>query len=192
MDKFLELIKSGKAGKLLPVYTWPHKILQQPAKPVTDFNDEELSTIIIDMLLTLTAHNALGIAGPQVGIDKQIIVIHIPYDENDKPIYLINPKITEQSVELFEMDEGCLSVPGYYEKGVRPKEITVEYFNEFGKKKTEKFVDKHAFVIQHEIDHLNGKVFIEHLSDFKKQRIKKKINKIKRQLNKQLKTKIFI
>jgi peptide deformylase len=174
----------------LPVVVWPDKRLTQKCEEVTEF-DDQLRTFVASMIATMRKEDGVGLAAPQVGILKNIITIDIPmqrqlpsqgtetpsYESVERPFVLINPKITDTDEKPFAWREGCLSVPGYYEDRERPWRIVVEYFNDDGKKYTHEFTNLFAFAIQHEIDHLEGKLFIDDLSRLKLDRIRKKITK---------------
>ena len=176
----------------LPVIYWPDKRLEMPCQDVEESEfDDELKTFVVSMLMTMSAEDGVGLAAPQVGVLKNIITISIPLEMQlptqgtetpetqpvESPFVLINPVIAESSIETFKWDEGCLSVPGYFEERERSREIIVDFYNDDGKKHTEMFTGLYAFAIQHEIDHLHGKVFVEGLSRLKQDRIKKKIKK---------------
>lgn len=131
-------------------------ILNKVSKPVEEI-DEKILTLIEDMLDTMHKLNGVGLAAVQVGILKRVIVIHTDYDK--EPIILINPEIKKQKGEQ-TVDEGCLSFPNKFAKVVRPKEIVVEGLNKKGKKIIVSAKDLEAQALSHEIDHLNGEVFI--------------------------------
>lgn len=161
----------------LSILKYPDERLHLPCKDVTVF-DKDLQDFGQALLRTMKASKGIGLAAPQVGIQKNIIAVCIEKSENSYPFVFVNPKITEVSEELYDFREGCLSVPGYYEDRKRPKRITVEFHDVYGVRQTTEFFDLHAFCIQHEIDHLNGRVFIDDLSELKKDRIKTKIRKL--------------
>jgi len=123
----------------------------------------------------MKAENGIGLSAPQVGVLKNVIAIWI---DETQPYVFVNPKIATASVDLFKVKEGCLSVPGYFEDRERPRHITLEFFDTVGVKHEVAFSDLSAFCIQHEIDHLNGKLFIDHSSELKRDRIKARIKKV--------------
>ena len=134
------------------------EILKKKSREVDEINDKILE-LIQDMLETMHKLNGVGLAAVQVGILKQIVVIDL-YEEGVEPYILINPKILKTSGEQ-TVEEGCLSFPNKFAKIVRPKEVTVEALNEKGKKIKIEAKDLLAQAICHEIDHLNGEVFID-------------------------------
>jgi len=165
-------------AKQRPIVIWPNKVLSQQCEDVTTF-DDDLGQLIMDMAFTMRKCNGLGLAAPQVGISLNVIVVELyAFTRTMRTVVMINPKIVQASTEdKFSTEEGCLSVPGHFERRERPRHVVVEYKNTYGKTVTQKFQGMEAFAIQHEIDHLNGKVFVDELSTFKKSRIKKKITK---------------
>ena len=133
------------------------EILKKKSREV-DVIDEKIQVLIDDMIRTMHKYNGVGLAAVQVGILKRVIVIDI-YDDNG-PIVLINPVITKTKGEQ-EVDEGCLSFPNKFAKVIRPKEVTAEYLDRNGKSKKIKAKDLLAQAICHEVDHLNGEVFVD-------------------------------
>lgn len=153
---------------------WPDdEVLHEEAEEVTVFA-KGLKRLAQDMLATMVANQGIGLAAPQIGIKQKIIAIRI---EDGNPLIFVNPKIVHRSEEMFSFEEGCLSVPGYFEERDRPKEIIVEFQDVTGQEHRVFFNDLYAFAIQHEYDHLMGKVFVDDVSWFKKNKVKKKIKK---------------
>src|SRR5574344_462443 len=157
------------------IITYPNKLLRTKSQDVEKF-DEELHTLLDDMYETMIAASGVGLAAIQVAIPKNILIINIPNEEDiqDKNdlIEAINPKITHKDgVQVFT--EGCLSVPGFSEDVTRAKHIIVEYYNRFGEKQTMECEDFLAVAWQHEMEHLEGHVFIENLSFTKRQKFEK-------------------
>lgn len=148
-------------------------LLREVAKPVTEF-DQKLKDTIKEMISFMAESNGVGLAAPQVGDSRRFVVIG--YDDV-KPMALINPEIIETSMEENVYEEGCLSVPGMYAKVTRPERVKVQAWNERGRPFTLEAEGMLATVIQHEIDHLNGVLFIDHLKDKQKEKIVKKYNK---------------
>lgn len=147
--------------------------------------DNELRLLLDDMLETMYTAPGIGLAAVQVGILKRLIVIDISKDKEKKnPIFLINPEIIFKSKKTSIYEEGCLSLPGYFAEIERPEECHIKYIDYDGKKKEMKANGLLATCIQHEIDHLNGKLFIDYLSKLKKDMIIKKLVKHKKELNK--------
>ena len=135
------------------------EILRKTAREVEEV-DDRIKELLQDMLETMHKYNGVGLAGPQVGILKRVIVIDL-YDGN-KPLLLVNPKIIKAKGEQ-EVEEGCLSFPNEYAKIIRPKEIVVEALNEEGKKVKIVGKDLLAQALAHEIDHLNGVLFVDNM-----------------------------
>jgi peptide deformylase len=147
--------------------------------------DDELRILLDDMLETMYAAPGIGLAAVQIGILKRIIVIDISKEEEKKkPIFLINPEIIFRSKDTSIYEEGCLSLPGHFAEIERPAECQIKYIDYDGKKKEMKADGLLATCIQHEIDHLNGILFIDYLSKLKKDMIVKKLVKHKKKLNK--------
>ena len=147
--------------------------------------DDELRILLDDMLETMYAAPGIGLAAVQIGILKRLIVIDISKDKEKKnPIFLINPEIISKSKNTSIYEEGCLSLPGHFAEIERPEECQIKYIDYDGKKKEIKANGLLATCIQHEIDHLNGILFIDYLSKLKKDMIVKKLVKQKKELNK--------
>lgn len=147
----------------------PSPILRQSAKKISEnrIRSKNMQSFIADMISTMSAKDGAGLAAPQVGVSERIIIVN---NKNKKNLVMINPVITRRSWKKVVADEGCLSVVNesgsiIYGKVERHKSITCQYFDEQGKKKKIKAEDYLARVIQHEIDHLNGILFIDHLLD---------------------------
>jgi len=161
------------------IVVYPDKRLKLISKEVTSF-DGALHDLLDDMYDTMRARNGVGLAAIQVGVDTRALIINIPLEdadaENDQPkentLEMINPVIIEQDgSEKFQ--EGCLSIPGVYEDVERAKHVKVEYFDRNGEKHTIEDDDFLAVAMQHEMDHLDGKVFIEKLSYIKRKKFEK-------------------
>ena len=161
------------------ILTEPNKLLRQVSKPVESVSDEERK-LMDDMLDTMYAAPGIGLAAIQVGIPKRIIVMDISRDENKKePRYFVNPIIKNKNKEKAKYEEGCLSVPDQFAEIERPNSCEVEYLDYEGKKQLLKADGLLATCIQHEMDHLEGILFIDYLSKLKKSMIIKKLSKIK-------------
>lgn len=163
---------------LLNILTLPDPRLHLTAKPVKSVTPE-IRTLLDDMLETMYNAPGIGLAATQVDIQLRVIVIDLS-EEKNQPLLLINPEIISKDGHIV-YEEGCLSIPGVYEGVERAEHITVKALNREGKEVQFDAEGLLAICIQHEIDHLNGKVFIDHLSPLKRQRIKKKLAKIKKQ-----------
>ena len=158
----------------LEVLHFPDPRLRKKASPV-EAVDSEIKGIAEDMLETMYEEGGIGLAAIQVNIQKRIIVIDVSEDRN-KPMVLINPNILS-SEGTEQMQEGCLSVPGYYDDVERAEQIRISYLDAEGELHEEEADGLLAVCIQHEIDHLDGKLFIDYLSPLKRQRLMKKIEK---------------
>lgn len=159
---------------LLNVLTFPDERLRTVAKPVTEFN-AEIATLVNDMFDTMREEKGVGLAATQVNVHKQVIVMDVS-DEQDTPLVFINPKIVSQTGTMVN-EEGCLSVPGNYAKVERAEKVTVRAYNEKGEEFTLDAEELLAICIQHEMDHLAGKLFVDYLSPLKRNRIMKKLEK---------------
>jgi peptide deformylase len=162
----------------------PDIILRKKSAPLEKV-DNELKTLMNDMLETMYAAPGIGLAAVQVGILKRLIVIDISKEKEKKnPLFLINPEIISKSKNTSVHEEGCLSLPGYFAEIERSAECQIAYIDYDGKKKEMKVSGLLATCIQHEVDHLNGILFIDYLSKLKKDMIIKKLVKHKKELNK--------
>ena len=161
------------------ILTEPNKLLRQISLPVEKVSKEE-QILMDDMLETMYSANGIGLAAIQIGVPKRIIVMDISKDENKKePRYFVNPVIKYKDIIKSTYEEGCLSVPNQFAEIDRPKKCDVEYLNYYGEKKILKAEGLLATCIQHEMDHLEGILFIDYLSKLKKSMIIKKLSKIK-------------
>ena len=161
------------------IITEPNKILRQISKPVDNVGKEE-QDLMNDMLETMYAANGIGLAAIQVGEPKRIIVMDLSKEENKKlPMYFVNPVITKKNDEKITYEEGCLSVPNQFAEIDRPSKCDVEYLDYNGKKQILKADGLLATCIQHEMDHLEGILFIDYLSKLKRSMIVKKLSKLK-------------
>ena len=159
----------------------PDPRLKLVSQPVADV-DKALRRFLDDMVETMYAENGIGLAAIQVGVSKRVAVIDLdPGGPNSKQLYIINPRIVEASGELSTFHEGCLSVPEVWDDVKRPARLTVEYTDEHGNKQTVTADGLFATCLQHEIDHLNGRLFIDHLSKLKRSIALRKSAKLKRQ-----------
>lgn len=160
---------------LLPILHYPDARLHKIAKPVEQI-DDRIRTLVKDMAETMYDAPGVGLAATQVDVHERVVVIDVSEEGNDL-LVLINPEITWKSDELQVYEEGCLSVPGIYDKVERAAEIKVKAFNEKGEAYEFEADGLLAVCVQHELDHLMGKVFVEHLSNLKQTRIKTKLKK---------------
>ena len=167
---------------LIKILTEPNKILRQQSLPVEKV-DGELQKLIDDMLETMYAAPGIGLAAIQVGVPKRVIVLDIASkDEPKNPMCFINPEIIEKSETNSSYEEGCLSVPGQFAEIDRPSKCYLKYLDYYGQPKEIKAEGMLATCIQHEMDHLEGILFIDYLSKLKKSMIVKKLSKQKKEL----------
>ena len=159
---------------ILEILKYPDKRLRTVAKPVENVNSE-IKKQVKDMFETMYDAPGIGLAATQVNFHQRLIVVDVS-EECNEPICLINPEIIEKNGEI-EWEEGCLSVPNYYESVKRANEIKVSALNELGQSFEIEASEMLAVCIQHEIDHLNGILFVDHLSNLKQKRLKKKAEK---------------
>jgi peptide deformylase len=163
---------------VLEILEFPDPRLRTEAKPVAKVTNTT-RTLIADMFETMYEAPGIGLAATQVNVHERILVIDIS-EEQDQPQVFINPQLTILDTELGEYDEGCLSVPGFYETVNRPKKIEVTALDRSGEAFTKELNGLLAICLQHEIDHLDGKLFVDYLSPLKRQRIRKKLEKSQR------------
>lgn len=163
---------------ILPILCYPDPRLHKVAKPV-EAVDDRVRSILDDMLATMYDANGIGLAATQVDIHERIVVIDVS-EERDQPMVLINPEIIWYSDEKVVGDEGCLSVPGIYDGVERSTQVHVRAADRDGQSRVIKADGLLAVCVQHELDHLLGKVFVEYLSPLKRNRIKTKLLKQKK------------
>jgi len=162
------------------ILTEPNKILRQVSKPVENVTKDE-QVLMDDMLETMYHANGIGLAAIQIGVPKRIIVMDIAKkNEKKNPMYFVNPIIKNKNKELSTYEEGCLSVPNQFAEVDRPAKCEIEYLDYNGDKKLLKANGLLATCIQHEMDHLEGILFIDYLSKLKKSIIIKKLSKQKK------------
>ena len=165
---------------LKEILTEPNKILRQVSKPVEKVTKNE-QLLMDDMLETMYHANGIGLAAIQIGVPKRIIVMDISKNNEKKnPMYFVNPIIKNKNKDLSTYEEGCLSVPNQFAEVDRPATCEVEYLDYSGEKKILKATGLLATCIQHEMDHLEGVLFIDYLSKLKKSMIIKKLSKQKK------------
>jgi peptide deformylase len=167
---------------ILPILCYPDPRLHTVAKPIEKIGEHHL-VLIKNMFETMYDSKGIGLAATQVNHHERLIVMDVSEDAS-KPMVLINPKIVFMSEERSRGEEGCLSVPGFYEGVERANEIRVEFLNEHAEMQSLEAKDLFSVCIQHEIDHLEGKVFVEYLSNLKRDRIKTKLLKSQRDVSK--------
>jgi len=167
---------------LRPILIHPDPRLKKPCAPVTEINGD-IRRIAEDMLETMYDAPGVGLAAPQVGVLQRIFVMDCVKDPEaePRPMVLINPEITWTSEALNVHEEGCLSIPEQYAEVTRPAEVRVRWTDLGGATQEEQFAGLWATCAQHEIDHLNGKLFIDYLTPLKRQLITRKMEKLKRE-----------
>ena len=166
---------------VLKLFEYPHPVLKQKTEKVEKV-DGEIRKLLDDMLETMYASGGCGLAAPQVGISKKIVVIDIAHeDEEANPLYFVNPEITWRSEEKQCSEEGCLSIPGQRADVERNYSVKVKYLDYNGVEQEMLAEDFLAKAIQHELDHLDGVLYIDHLSRLKRQMLLKKLDKFRKE-----------
>lgn len=164
---------------LRTILTVPDPLLKRVSEPVAAV-DDELRALMDDMVETMYAAPGIGLAAIQVGVPKRVVVMDLSREDEAKaPRYFVNPEITWSSEELFSYEEGCLSVPEIYDAVERPARVRLTYLNYEGLRVEEEAEGLFAVCIQHEMDHLDGVLFIDHLSRLKRDRAVAKVKKLK-------------
>lgn len=164
---------------ILNILEFPDPRLRTQAVPV-DTVDDELRTLVDDMFETMYDAPGVGLAATQIDVHRQIVVIDVSEDQSE-PLVFINPEITVLDGPMHDYDEGCLSVPGFAESVTRPEHIRVSALDRNGERFEIEPEGLLAVCIQHEVDHLNGKLFVDYLSPLKRNRIRKKLEKLHKQ-----------
>ena len=161
----------------------PDPRLKKVATPIDDISDD-LRNLADDMLETMYAAPGIGLAAPQIGILQRLVVLDCVKadEETPRPLVMFNPEIVESSDETNVYEEGCLSLPEQFADVTRPAEVEVKWLDKNGNEQQEVFTGLWATCAQHEIDHLNGKLFIDYLKPLKRQMITRKMVKMKREL----------
>ena len=161
----------------------PDPRLKKLCAPVRDMTDE-LRTLADDMLATMYDAPGIGLAAPQIGVLNRLIVMDCVKEEGEKPrpLIMFNPEVIASSDTESTYEEGCLSIPDQYADVTRPAEVDVRWIDRYGNEQTETFSKLWAACVQHEIDHLDGKLFIDYLKPLRRQMITRKMTKLKREL----------
>ena len=163
-----------------PILTLPDPVLRKTAKPVERV-DADLRRLMDDMLLTMYDAPGIGLAAPQIGVLRRLIVMDPAKDDEPKtPLVMVNPEILDRSDEMRTHEEGCLSIPDFTAEIERPAKTRVAYIDREGKKQEAEFEGIWSTLVQHEIDHLNGVLFIDYLSRLKRDMVVRKFTKQKR------------
>ena len=166
-----------------PILIHPDPRLKKVCTPVPDLSDD-LRALAEDMLETMYDAPGIGLAAPQVGDLSRLIVMDCAKDENEAPcpMVLFNPEITASSDETSVYEEGCLSIPDQFAEVTRPEAVDVRWIGMDGEEHAQTFDGLWATCVQHEIDHLNGKLFIDHIGPMKRQMITRRMQKLKREM----------
>jgi len=165
-----------------PILIHPDPRLKKLCAPVTDLSDG-LRVLADDMLETMYDAPGIGLAAPQVGVTERLIVLDCVKDETEapRPLIMFNPEVIARSDDTNVYEEGCLSIPDQYAEVTRPAEVTVRWIDRNGTEQQEDFAGLWATCVQHEIDHLDGKLFIDYLKPLRRQMITRKMVKLKRE-----------
>ncbi|HKK86399.1 MAG TPA: peptide deformylase [Roseovarius sp.] len=165
-----------------PILIHPDPRLKKVCAPVSDLSDD-LRKLADDMLETMYDAPGIGLAAPQIGVMDRLIVLDCVKEDGEqpRPMVMFNPEIVASSDETNVYEEGCLSIPEQYAEVKRPKLVDVRWIDRNGNEQSETFDDLWATCVQHEIDHLNGKLFIDHLGPMRRQMITRKMQKLKRE-----------
>jgi peptide deformylase len=170
----------SEAPAPLPIVIAPDQRLKTKTRPVTERDRDSVRAIVPRMFATMYAAPGIGLAAPQIGLDLRFAVIDLQPDDKPAPITLINPRIERTSEEETTREEGCLSIPGQYADVTRPERVVVSYEDIDGKRQEIEAEGLLATCLQHEIDHLDGILFVDHLSALKRNMILRKMVKEKR------------
>jgi len=171
-------IRTRNSMTILDILEFPDPRLRTVAEPV-EVVDDSIRSLVDDLLATMYAAPGIGLAATQVNVHKRLLVMDVS-DDHSQPMVFINPTVEILDEELGEYDEGCLSVPGFYETVHRPQRIRVTALDTEGRENSLELDGLAAVCLQHEIDHLDGKLFVDYLSPLKRQRIRKKLEKDQR------------
>ena len=165
---------------LRPILIHPDPRLKKVCDPVPEIT-EEIRVLAADMLETMYDAPGVGLAAPQIGVNRRVIVMDCIKDGPPEPTVLVNPRVTWASEDVSVYEEGCLSIPEQYAEVKRPASVTVEWTDLEGQTQERTFSGLWATCVQHEIDHLDGKLFIDYLGPLKRQMITRKMEKLKRE-----------
>jgi len=171
---------SGISGNILPIILAPARILRTKARRVGATDAAAVQALLPHLFATMYHAPGIGLAAPQVGVDLAVTVIDLMHEEKPAPLALINPKVITASKELASREEGCLSLPGQYAEVSRPARVTVGYQDASGEYRRIDAEGLLAACLQHEIDHLNGVLFVDHLSALKRNIILRRLAKERR------------
>jgi peptide deformylase len=168
------------AAETLPILLAPHPVLKARTRPVTQADAAEVAALLPRMFATMYQAPGIGLAAPQVGVGLRLAVVDLMPGEVNHPIVLINPEVIAASDEQDTREEGCLSLPGHYADVTRPARVKVRYVDENGARRDLEADGLLAACLQHEIDHLDGVLFVDHISTLKRNMIMRKLAKEQR------------
>jgi peptide deformylase len=168
-------------GQLLPILIAPDPALKLRARPVGEHDETRVRELVPRMLATMYRAPGIGLAAPQVGVGLRLTVVDLMPDNKPSPFVLVNPEIVASSEELATREEGCLSLPGQYADVTRPAHVRIRYFDQVGARQEIEADGLLAACLQHEIDHLDGVLFVDHLSGLKRNMILRRLAKEMRQ-----------
>jgi peptide deformylase len=168
-------------AETMPIMVFPDPVLRTKCPPVTPEQMETVRALLPRMFATMYAAPGIGLAAPQIGRKLRFTVIDIRPDDRHQPIVLVNPEVVARSSELATREEGCLSLPGQYAEVTRPARVKVRYLDENGARKEIEGEGLLSACLQHEIDHLNGVLFVDHISALKRNMILRRLAKELRQ-----------
>jgi len=181
IDGFIAIAYLSATMSIKPLVLLPDPILRQPSKTVERV-DDDLRRLADDMLETMYDAPGIGLAAVQVGEPLRMLVMDVAKEDEEKqPFVLVNPQIVATGDDVSTYEEGCLSIPDYYAEVERPAAVTVKYLDRDGKEQTLSADGMLATCVQHEIDHLNGILFIDHISKLKRDMVVKKFTKLAKQ-----------
>jgi peptide deformylase len=177
----LTLPPPAETEALLPILIAPHPALRARARAIRDGDGESVRALLPRLFATMYRAPGIGLAAPQVGILLRVAVIDLQPDNRREPFALINPEVVARSEELATREEGCLSLPGQYADVTRPARVKVRFLDESGARREIEAEGLLAACLQHEIDHLDGVLFVDHLSPLKRNMILRRLAKEQRQ-----------
>jgi peptide deformylase len=180
-DILLNAAPADTSPDTLPILVVPHQILKARARPVTAADEAAVRDLIPRMFTTMYRAPGIGLAAPQVGQGLRVIVVDLMPDDKPHPYSMINPEIMARSDELATREEGCLSLPGQYADVTRPARVKVRYLDQSGARREIEADGLLSACLQHEIDHLDGILFVDHLSALKRNMIMRRLLKEQRQ-----------
>lgn len=171
----------SETGDTLPILIVPDPILKARSRPVAEADMRQVRDLLPRMFTSMYRAPGIGLAAPQVGVRLRFVIVDLMPDDKPNPMALINPEVVAQSDELATREEGCLSLPGQYADVTRPARVTVRYTDADGAKRQVEAEGLLAACLQHEIDHLDGVLFVDHLSALKRNMILRRLAKEQRQ-----------